>query len=402
MSRLRGHAHRARARSHRDRSGGRAGSWPRARFVRTRGSEASADTGADLESQRDPVRARAAQVYARVARAERGDPVGMLERSFASLASVRGRKSVILVSGGLHQRPAARAASGGWSTESRRANAALYFLDARGLTGAPSNLSAESGTRIDFNDLGATLTEAKERSEGSHSLAADTGGFSVRERERPRRRASSASPASRRATTSSATRPPTSAPTAGSARSRSRWRATGADRARAARLLRARRARAAPAARPLPSRATPPSRALSTRPSTFRACPCARPPTSSARPSRARCGCSSPTEADIRGLAFEERGGASKDTLETMLVVAERQTGEFHRFDQQFDMSFQPETRARYEKTWFPIDPRAGPRARRLPGAHRGPRQERRPRGQPHPRLRGGRRRRASASPRRS
>jgi hypothetical protein len=36
-------------------------------------------------------------------------------------------------------------------------------------------------------------------------------------------------------------------------------------------------------------------------------------------------------------------------------VVAERQTGEFHRFDQQFAVSFKPETRARYEKTWFPI-----------------------------------------------
>ena len=61
------------------------------------------------------------------------------------------------------------------------------------------------------------------------------------------------------------------------------------------------------------------------------------------------------TEADIRALAFEARSGSAKDTLETMLVVAERQTGEFHRFDQQLEMSFKPETRARYDKTWFPV-----------------------------------------------
>ena len=61
------------------------------------------------------------------------------------------------------------------------------------------------------------------------------------------------------------------------------------------------------------------------------------------------------TEADIRSLAFAERGGATKDTLEYLLVVAERASGEFHRFDQQFEMRFKPETRARYEKTWFPV-----------------------------------------------
>jgi hypothetical protein len=60
-------------------------------------------------------------------------------------------------------------------------------------------------------------------------------------------------------------------------------------------------------------------------------------------------------EADIRGLAFESRGGQAQDTLETMLVVTNRDTAEFFRFDQQFEMSFRPETRARYEQAWFPI-----------------------------------------------
>lgn len=72
------------------------------------------------------------------------------------------------------------------------------------------------------------------------------------------------------------------------------------------------------------------------------------------------------TEADIRSLAFAERGGAAKDTLEYLLVVAERASGEFHRFDQQFAMSFGAETRARYERTWFPI----ARQVRLVPGAY--------------------------------
>jgi hypothetical protein len=36
-------------------------------------------------------------------------------------------------------------------------------------------------------------------------------------------------------------------------------------------------------------------------------------------------------------------------------VVTNRESAEFHRFDQQFEMSFRPETRARYEASWFPI-----------------------------------------------
>jgi len=35
--------------------------------------------------------------------------------------------------------------------------------------------------------------------------------------------------------------------------------------------------------------------------------------------------------------------------------VAREDTGEFSRFDQQFEMSLRPETRSRYEREWFPI-----------------------------------------------
>jgi hypothetical protein len=71
-------------------------------------------------------------------------------------------------------------------------------------------------------------------------------------------------------------------------------------------------------------------------------------------------------EADVRGFAFEPGGNGSRDTLELLLVVTNRDTAEFFRFDQQFAMNFKAETRARYEKTWF-----AMPRSLELvPGAY--------------------------------
>ena len=60
-------------------------------------------------------------------------------------------------------------------------------------------------------------------------------------------------------------------------------------------------------------------------------------------------------EADVRGLAFAEAEGAARDTLECLLLVAHRETGEVTRFDQQLELRLQPETRARYEREGFPI-----------------------------------------------
>jgi hypothetical protein len=60
-------------------------------------------------------------------------------------------------------------------------------------------------------------------------------------------------------------------------------------------------------------------------------------------------------EADIRGLAFRETDGVSRDALEMLLLVAHRDTGDSTRFDQQFELALQKETRAGYERSGFPI-----------------------------------------------
>jgi VWFA-related protein len=96
------------------------------------------------------------------------------------LASVRGRKSLILVSPGLindsHDegfRRVVDAANG--------ANTAIYFLDVRGLEPIPLE-SAEQGPMLPSIDLGYAMADVAQASQGSELLAADTGGFSVKHR----------------------------------------------------------------------------------------------------------------------------------------------------------------------------------------------------------------------------
>jgi VWFA-related protein len=308
-----------------------------------------ADQGENLESERDQARARASQVYARTA-AQNETTLGILERSLASLAAVRGRKSVIFVSGGLVQ----DSHLDGFRrvvVEARRANAALYFLDARGLSAASSSLQADSGTRIDFNDLGSTLSETHERSEGSEGLAADTGGFSVRNdndlkggitriaRESASYYLLGYAPINKRAD--------------------GRFRKIEVKVARDGVKVRARRGYYAPGGTAT-AKAAPETRDAAIQRALDSPFDLADVPLRAiaqvfeeAAPGKARVFVT--VEADIRGLAFEERGGTAKDTLELLLVIAQRETGEFHRFDQQLEMSFRPETRARFAKTWFPI-----------------------------------------------
>lgn len=308
------------------------------------------DEGEDLDRQRSQVQARAAQVYARAAaRAE--TTLAVLERSLVSLAAVRGRKSMILVSGGLVHDPRTPG-FGRVVTESRRANTAVYFLDARGLAGAPSTLRAEAGPPTDSTDLGAALGEDRERSEGSEALAADTGGFSVRGE-------NDLAPGLARIGRESGSYYLLGyAPT--SRRADGRFRRIEVKLAREGAVVRARRGYYAPA----PGRAGEPApregrddalqRALDS-PFELPDVPLRSTTHVFGEAAPGRTMVLVTAEADIRGLAFEERSGAAKDALELLLLVVQRETGEFHRFDQQLEMSLRPETRARLERTWLPI-----------------------------------------------
>ena len=103
----------------------------------------------------DPVLATRASMQYVQARARNQVTLQVLERALNSLAGVRGRKSVILVSEGFIYDPnleefrRVHAAS-------RRTNTAVYFVNARGLQGMPADFSAQFGPPVSDGDIGFT------------------------------------------------------------------------------------------------------------------------------------------------------------------------------------------------------------------------------------------------------
>lgn len=123
---------------------------------------------------------RAAEAYGRAVTRNRLT-LSALTRTIESMASARGRKSIVVMSPGfiLDQeltlyREVEDAA--------RRANVALYFVDARGLEVQSVFGSAELGTPLDSRDVGAANADLALEAEGAASLAESSGGFSVRNR----------------------------------------------------------------------------------------------------------------------------------------------------------------------------------------------------------------------------
>jgi hypothetical protein len=61
------------------------------------------------------------------------------------------------------------------------------------------------------------------------------------------------------------------------------------------------------------------------------------------------------TDVDVSSFAFQEKDGRFLDTLEFLLVVAHRESGEYFRYDQKVDMKLQASTHDRLTKSWFPV-----------------------------------------------
>jgi VWFA-related protein len=114
--------------------------------------------------------------------------VKMLQRVFESLTTKRGRKSLLLVSEGF----VGDAATTGYKElveTARRANTAVYFLDARGLLAAVGDMASDLG-QISARDtmeagfiaqgIGSSAIDLDADSDGADRLASDTGGFSVK------------------------------------------------------------------------------------------------------------------------------------------------------------------------------------------------------------------------------
>jgi len=298
---------------------------------------------------RSDVQSRAAGVYAR-ADARNEQALGVVGRALEALAAERGRKSLVFASGGMIQDPRL----GIYRkvvTEARRVNAAVYFLDARGLSAAQAGMQGEIGTRTEFRDLGSWFTEARERGEGSQALAADTGGFSLSDGNdlaaglsRIGREARSYyllgyAPSNRKAD--------------------GRFRTIEVKVSREGVRLRARRGYYAPGGNERRPEAAEGSDAAIQRaldaPFDLADVPLRAIADVLGSSETGKATVRITVEADVRGFAFTEKGGTARDTLEFLLLVAREDTGEFTRFDQQFEMSLRPETKARYEKDGFPV-----------------------------------------------
>lgn len=121
---------------------------------------------------------RAADVYSRLMARNRVT-LGAMRAMVEGLESVRGRKSVLLLSSGLIEdqeqldaRHVLHAA--------RRANVAIYFVDIRGIESGSGFSTAQYGSPLDTRDVGAPNAQIELEVQGSENLAIDTGGFSVR------------------------------------------------------------------------------------------------------------------------------------------------------------------------------------------------------------------------------
>ncbi len=138
--------------------------------------EGGAREDLDLGEGHPQIRAKAAQVY-HDATARNKLTLRALERAADAVAGRKGRKAVLLVSPGfVHDTtlPGFRAVI----QACRRANAAIYFLDARGLT-LPGTSDAERGIALEDQDISAVLSREPLESQGAESLAVDSGGLVV-------------------------------------------------------------------------------------------------------------------------------------------------------------------------------------------------------------------------------
>jgi VWFA-related protein len=259
-----------------------------------------------------------------------------------SLKPVRGRKSVILVSEGFIKDPELP----GYDQvldASRWSNAALYFLDTRGLE--PLLGGVESRIYLPNATLGSSLADQAFSAAGSESLAADSGGFTVKNRN---------DLATGLMKITSDTRnyyllgysPSSSGP--GGAFRRIQVKVRRKDAA-----VRARKGYYSGPSTPAGGAADleaalgePQDRAgVPLRLSAY--------VFGESRPGRMHALVA--TDVDLRGLALEERDGRSLGSMDVLLIVTPASGGTAERYAQQIEMNLVPERREALLKTGMPV-----------------------------------------------
>jgi VWFA-related protein len=321
--------------------------------VNSAGGRSQNDSGSGQNLDGDPlVQGRASEVYYQ-ATAKNKITLNAVERALNSLAGAKGRKSLILVGQGFIYDPNLDEFKNVVQA-SRRGNCAIYFVDTMGLGGMPVQMTAEFGPAMPSQDIGAAFAENLERSEGAESISADSGGFSVKN---------------------------SNDLTKGLQRIADETRVyylIGYNPTNTARDGKFRKIELKVAAKDVKVRARKgyyaaldgdnkdakrvaeggPDRqfqeALDS-PFEMPEVPIRLTAYVFDETLLGKASAILHADVDLSTFSFIEKDGRFADTLEFLLVVAHRETGEFNRYDQKIDMNLRPETKAKYAKTWFPI-----------------------------------------------
>jgi VWFA-related protein len=313
------------------------------------------DTNPTYLTADDPfVTVRASQVYYE-ARHRYRTTLDALERAADSLTAARGRKSIILVSEGFIYDPGAEDFKD-VNEACRRANAAIYFVNARGLEALPTHMTAQFGPPVPDQDLGFAFAETHEEAGGSESVASDSGGFTIRN-------TNDLESAIQRI--ADETRIyyllgyiPTNTARDGKFREIEVEFAEGRGKDL---KIRARKGYYAPTPEGDSRRAAttpgidPAVQKVFDSPWTEGEIPMRMTHHVGAEEMLGKAKVLIATEIDVRSLHFEEVEGRYRASVEFLLVVTHRESGEFFRWDQTVDLNLRPSTRERLSREWFPI-----------------------------------------------
>jgi VWFA-related protein len=297
------------------------------------------------------VEMRAAETYADARHRNTLTLTGM-KRAIEALTTVRGRKSLILVSEGFIL-DATVVADRDVIDAAKRANVAVYFIDVRGLMALPGFMTAEYNQALDVKDFGGTLANGILDAEGAAAVAESTGGFTIRN-------SNDLLSGLDRVTRDS--------------RDYYLLGYTPQDAARDGHF------------RPIQVRVNRKGVTVRARAGYYapRDDPDAKPDDLSRLDARANAALDSPlaigdiplraaayvmeaasdgrarvavtVDADVARLSFAESDGKPKNTLQLVCLVVQRGTGAAQRFDKTVEMTPTPETIERLRASWYPFD----------------------------------------------
>jgi VWFA-related protein len=275
-----------------------------------------------------------------------------MERVINGLAAARGRKSVILVSEGfiydvnLDEYKRVNEAS-------RRANAAIYFVNARGLEGVPLEMTAQFGPALPDQDVGAAFTDQLDAVAGSETIASDSGGFTVRN-------SNDLGAGVQRIANETRAYYLLGYISSNTARD-GKFRKIQVKLAEKRGMqVRARKGYFAPSqsgksAFEAKKGIDPVIQSALDSPWAVDGIPLRMTEYVGEERMLGKAVVLVATEIDVRAVDFVEKDGRQLADLEFLLVVAHRESGEFFRYDQGINMKLLPATRDRLAKLWYPL-----------------------------------------------